>query len=266
MAVPYEILEPACLAVAFGLALAFLIAPRIADLADGLPRARGIRLVTGSVLAMIVGVGLGLQALGAPIDPNNQPLHFGHAWGSADPRLLAVRQLLATSADTPQVQLLYAYSPGAEIRVGITLENDGAAPLTVTGIDSPAGPWVDSVQFRLPPQLSADLPPAYPNQGTDNWSSQPFHPFQIPAHGEVGLAAAVTLGVCPGMSPVPTLGPGASLMPESDPSLTGGFTALSDINVRYTAFGISRSAAIVLAGAIEIVTSARNVYGCPPAP
>jgi hypothetical protein len=135
----------------------------------------------------------------------------------------------------------------------------------VTGFDSEANPNVRSVDLRLPPQLSQDLPPTYPNEGSGNWSSEPFRPFEIPAHGEVGLAVAVTLGVCPGMSPVATLGPGASLVPESDPSLTGGFTALGSITFHYSALGISRSANVVLAGTIVIIASEPNVYGFPPA-
>jgi hypothetical protein len=266
MAIPYEVLEPTFIAVVLGLAVLFVIAPALRLGPDTERRTRTIRLVTGTVLAIVIVGSLGLRALGAPIDPTSQPLHFGHSWSDGGPRLLAEMDLHPASGQGfPAVELLYAYAPGAEIRAGITLANDGDVPLTVTGFDSPANPNVRSVELRLPPQLSHNLPPPYPNEGTDDWSSEPFHPFEIPAHDEAGLAVEVTLGVCPGMTPVATLAPSASLIPASDPSLTGGFTALSDINVRYTALGISRTANIVLGGTIYIITSERNVYGCPPA-
>ena len=227
-----------------------------------------IRVAAGIALALLVGGAFTFNALGAPIDPNSHPLRFGHAFGGDDPRLLVVRES-PVSQTTPRLQEYdYAYAPGAEIRIAFTLSNGSGVPLTVSEVDANTSSGIGSIEFRLPPRLSSDLPPTYPNeypdQQPDAWASQQFHSFEIPAQGEVGLAVAVTLQ-CPGASPAATLPPGASPLPASDPALTGGYDVLSVIEVRYAQLGIARTDLIALPFVMHVITSAKNVNGCPSA-
>ena len=195
---------------------------------------------------VLILAALGLNALGVPLDPNSQPLAIGSAWGGDDPLLIAV------AGDGPGTgSFQYAYEPGAEIRTGITLGN---APLTVTGLGPPAyGTFIDGYKFLLPSgPLTTDLVPLYPGSGPI-WTSEPFRPFEIPAHGQVGLGLAVDLRNCPKIVPGPTLAPGAS---PADVGLNYavGFGAADSLDVAYTAFGIARTATVPLQSPLEVVT------------
>ena len=210
---------------------------------------RQVRRICALALVALAAGALGLNAFGAPLAPNSQPLTIGDAWGGDDPLLIAVSDVWPGTG-----QFQYAYEPGAEIRTGITLANQGNAPLTVTGLGPPAyGEYVAGYKFLLPPgPLTAELVPVYPGEGPI-WTSEPFHPFEIPAHGEVGLALAVDLRVCPQVIPGPTLAPGAS------PSYAGldypdGFGALAMLDVAYSAFGIARTASVPLQTTLDVVT------------
>ena len=266
MAVPYEVVEPVFIVLVAALVLLILAAPRLAGMGR-LFRGPRFRIVTGTILAVVVGGALGLSALGAPLDPGGRPLQYGHAFGGNDPRLLAMR---STPGLTGMLQEYdYAYAPGAEVRVSFLLLNASKAPLTVSSIDADTSANVSSIQFRLPPILNSDLPAAYlneyPNESADAWASRPFHSFDIAVGDEVGLVASVTLGECPGASPVPTLAPSASPLPNSDPRLGGGFDVLSVIEVRYVQLGIARTETIDLPFYMHAVTGQINTYGCPPA-
>ena len=169
----------------------------------------------------------------------------------------------------PPPEYDYAYAPGAEVRISFLLLNASKAPLTVSSIGAQASANVSSIQFRLPPILNSDLPAAYPNEypneSADAWASRPFQSFDIGAGEEVGLVASVTLGECPGASPVPTLAPSASPLPNSDPRLGGGFDVLSVLEVRYVQLGIARTETIDLPFYMHAVTGQANTYGCPQA-
>lgn len=264
MLLPYEVVGLAIALVVAGLTAASWVAPGLATRlpptfpggSDPQRRTRQVRSASLALLAIVVVGAFVLRAAGAPLAPDDRPLGFGHAWGGDDPRLLAAMGLERGD------QLFFAYAPGAEIRTGITLANDGNVPLTVTGLEPPLSPYVRSLELRLPPgTLSPDLLPVYPGEGV-RWTSEPFHPFDIPAHGEVALGLAVTLGTCTGMMPLPTLAPGASLLPESDPRLDlGGFDAVDALRIHYTAFGISRTATVTLRSVLLVVTGAAG--GCP---
>ncbi len=266
MALPYDLVGLVFVLVVGGLMVAWWAAPA---LAAGLPRKftgetdplwriRRVRRTVLVLLALVVAGAFGLRAAGAPLAPGDEPLGFGHAWGGDDPLLLG--ELDAS----PQGEIFFAYAPGAEIRTGITLANDGNVPLTVTGLEPPPHPvYVRSYELRLPPGApTPDLPLVYPDEGA-SWTSEPFRAFEIQAHGEVGVGLAVTLNACPEMSPVPTLAPGASLMPAADPRFTRGFGAVDALRVRYTAFGISRTATVTLPMSLNVVTS--GVPECLPA-
>jgi hypothetical protein len=257
VAIPYEALVGVAVIVVFGSAVAWLAAPMLAArYATG--RSRGIRVVIGVVLAILVVATAGLRAAGAPLAPSDQPLQYGHAYGGDDPRLLSIGR-------GPGTQYMYAYAPGAEIRTGITLANDGDVPLTVTGLEPASIPNVRSIELRLSPGApTQDLLPVYPNEGSDRWSSEPFHPVEIPAHGEIGLGLAVTIGVCPGAPTRPTLAPGASLLPESDPSLGGVMAGIGELHIRYSAFGVARTAIVTMPFSM-VVVGQPNVTGCAPA-
>jgi hypothetical protein len=266
VAVPYEVVEPAFIALVAALVLLIVAAPRLAGMGR-LYRGPRFRIVTGTALIVVLGGALGLTALGAPLDPANQPLQPGHAFGGNDPRLLAMRGSPRLTGMLQEYD--YAYAPGAEVRISFLLLNASKAPLTVFSIEADTGANVSLIQFRLPPILNSDLPAAYPNEypneSADAWASRPFHSFDIAAGDEVGLVASVTLGECPGTSPVPTLAPSASPLPESDPRLGGGFDVLGVLVVRYVQLGIARTETIVLPFYMHVVTSQTNSNGCPPA-
>jgi hypothetical protein len=269
MSVPYEIVDLAFVLGAIGLLAAWGYAARVAGRlparlfgdADAGQRTRRVR--RGSVVLLVVlGLGLiGLSAAGAPIGPFDQPLSVGGSWGGSDPLLLAIEDVRPGPS-----QFLYAYRPDAQIRTGLTLANNGNAALTVTGLEPPEHPvYVRSYELLLPPgQLTLDLVPVYPGE-EPVWTSEPFYPFEIPAHGEVALGFAVDLNACAGLKPVPTLGPGTSLSSElgsSYSSYSSGFTAASQIRIDYTAFGVSRTATVSLQSALEVVTDSSRA-GCP---
>lgn len=264
MAVPYELLWWVAVLVVIGLAGLWLIAPRLAarspaQTRDFAGRSQRIRIGSAALLVALVAVAVGARAAGAPLAPSDQPLVFGHAYGGDDPRLIA----LVDSNEGPQYD--YAFAPGAEIRIGITLSNNGSVPLTVTGLAPEPITTVRALELRLPPgELTADLVPAYPDEGSDRWASEPFHAFDVPAHGEIGLVLAVTIGTCPAIPPVPTLAPEASLLPGSDPSLAGTVTGVGELNFEYVAVGIARTAAIELPFSM-VVIGTPGTFGCPSA-
>ena len=259
MGVPYGIVLVGYVLVALALLFAWLVAP---DIADHLPASLGARsepdLRTRSVVRGIGAVALALVAspfvlilLGAPLRPDEQPLVFGDQSGGTDPDLL---QIIDTGND--QRQFTYAFQPGAEIKMGITLANTGSVPLTVTGVGPPTHPiYVRDYRFLLPQGgPTQDLPALYPGF-TLTWASEPFHPFEIPANSEVGVGLAVDLTSCPDLKAVPTLAPGASFIPNDDSfTYTTGFGAADIIQVDYAAFGISRTATITLPDYMNVAT------------
>jgi hypothetical protein len=76
VAVPYEVVEPAFIALVVALVLLILAAPRLAGMGRFF-RGPRFRIVTGTALVVVVGGALGLTALGAPLDPEGRPLQFG---------------------------------------------------------------------------------------------------------------------------------------------------------------------------------------------
>jgi hypothetical protein len=266
VAFPYEVVDPAFIALVAALVLLILAAPRLAGMGR-LFRGPRFRIVTGTALVVVVGGALGLTALGAPLDPEGRLMQFGHAFGGNDPRLLAMRSSQSLTGMLQEYD--YAYAPGAEVRISFLLLNASKAPLTVSSIGAHTSANVSSIQFRLPPILNSDLPAAYPNEhpneSADAWASQPFHSLDIGAGEEVGLVAAVSRGACPGAAPVPALAPSASPLPNSDPRLGGGFDVLSVLQVHYVQLGIARTETIDLPFYMHAVTGQTNTYGCPPA-
>jgi hypothetical protein len=265
MAVPYEVFVVVVVGIVMGLLVAWRASDAITSRlwaraggsADAKRRARHVRTGCGLVFAVVLVSTVGARWLGAPLAPADQPLQFGHASVTGGPALIASTSSAGDRSDD------YAYAPGAEIRDGITLENNGDVPLTVTGLANDSIPFIRSLELRLPSgPLTQDIPPLYPNGGSATWASEPFHPFEIPAHGEVGLALDVTVGTCSTISPVPTLAAGASLIPD-DPSFWGALTAVSELHVEYEAFGLARTATIELPFR-EVVIGGREVTGCPP--
>lgn len=257
MNVPYELVDDAFILGAIGLVAAWRWAARLSArlparwfaAADGAPQPRQVRRSAVGLLVILAVAFFGLRALGAPLGPSDQPLAFDGAWGGSDPSLLAIQV-----AGDGSSEFMFAFQPGGQIRTGLTLGNDGNAVLTVTGIEQPDHLGFDrSFELLLPPEpLGPDLPPVYPGVGP-TWTSEPFHPFQIPAHGDVGLGLAVNFDACPGMKPVPTLAPGSSLEPQVDPRYTSGFTAASEITIDYTVLGISRSAHLTLQSVLGVI-------------
>ena len=239
MGVPYELVIAAYLVAAFALLFARLIAG---------PVIRRRILAPAVVLAASPFV---LVALGAPLRPDEQPLAAGDQWGGYDPALLQIMDV-----GDGRSQFTYAFQPGGEIRIGITLTNNGNVPLTVTGVGPPVHPiYVRGYKFLLPPGgPTPELVAVYP--GLDpTWTSETFKPFEIPSHSEVSLGLAVDLTSCPDLKPVPTLAPAASLLPEDGlNNYATGFSAADVLQVDYAAFGITRTAAVQLGSHMTVAT------------
>ena len=240
MSIPYELVDTAFILVALGLLVAL----------------RRFRRVAAVLLVVLAVAFLGSRAIGAPLGPDDQPLSLDGAWGGSDPSLLAV-----SDDPTGFGQFIYAFRPGGQIRTGLTFGNSGPAPLTVTGIEQPVHVGFDrSFELVLPPgPLGPDLPQDAYEVGPA-WSSVPFHPFEIPANGDVALGLAVNFYDCPDVKPVPTLTPGSPLEPSIDPAYTSGFTAASQITIDYTVLGISRSVQLALNSPLAVVAS--NLMDC----
>jgi hypothetical protein len=238
MGVPYEIVISGYVVLAFVLLFAWLLAGVVLR-----------RRILGLAIVLVASP-FALTGLGAPLRPDKQPLAAGDMGGGDDPALLQV-----TGVGSGRFQYTYAFQPGAEIRTGITLANNGGVPLTVTGVGPPEHPiYVRGYKFLLPPGGPATGPvTVYP--GVDpTWTSDAFKPFEIPAHSEVVLGLAVDLTNCPDLKPVPTLAPGASLIPDGELNYSTGFGAADLLPVDYTAFGISRTAMVELQAYMNVAT------------
>lgn len=251
MGVPYEIVISAYLVAAVVLLFAWLIAGAVV-------RRRILALAIAVIASPFV-----LIALGAPLRPDQQPLTTGDAWGGADPALLQV-----TDVDNGRSQFTYAFQPGGEIRMGITLANKGNVALTVTGVGQPQFPiYVRDYKLLLPPGgPTPDLPDVYPGINPA-WTSEAFQPFEIPANSEVGVGLAVDLTRCPDLQAVPTLAPGASLIPtDGQLPYSAGFGAADAVQFNYTAFGISRTASVELQGYMNVATGNPSSDAPPDCP
>jgi hypothetical protein len=265
VSIPYEALNVVWVVLIVVLGVGWLAAPRLEDrlpahLLGGPDPAGRIRFIRWSCVAVLLVVAVsmvGWGVAGAPLAFDHQPLAIGDSWGGDDPQLLAVKEL-----GTGQSQYTYAYRPGGQIRTGFSLANQGSATLTVTGIDPPDDPaYVRSFELVLPPgPPGPDLVPVYPGEGPI-WTSEPFHPFDIPPYSEVGLGLAVNLADCPGLMAIPTLAPGTSIPSEIDQAYTAGFTAASQIRIHYAAVGVSRTVALILHGALNVATG--TSVDCP---
>lgn len=263
MAVPYELIVAIAAIIVVALAIGWWRAPLLVPAGSGPGPVRRRRMAAGAVLAGLMVLAGALDVAGMPLLPNAQPLRVGGAAGGDDPRLLGFRTGFA--ADGRIGEALYAYAPRAELRTGLQLANSGPAELIVTGLEPSGGPQVRSLALRLAPgdpQQSAILLPLYPAEGSTPWMSEPFHPFRIPAHGEVAVALAATLGTCAGAQPQPTRAPGATLWPEGAPVADGGFGAVDTLRLDYTVLGVQRTAVLPLPLAITVVTGG-NTFGCP---
>lgn len=272
MGVPYGFVVDAYVLAAVGLLVAWLGAGQVAEhlppaLSARIEPGRRVRWVRRGCLALAVALVAGTfvsVALGAPVRPDEQPLAAGDQWGGVDPALLQIMPV-----GDGRAQFTYAFQPGGEIRIGITLANSGNVPLTVTGVGPPTHPiYVRGYKFLLPPGgPTPELVAVFP--GVDpTWTSEAFQPFEIPAHSEVSLGLAVDLTSCPDLKPVATLAPGASLLPEDGlNNYSTGFSAADVIQVDYAAFGISRTAAVELATYMNVATgnaSSDSPPNCAP--
>jgi hypothetical protein len=249
MGVPYAIVIAAYLAAGFALLLGWLLA------------GTGVRRRILALAVVLVASPFVLIVLGAPLRPDEQPLADGDLGGGDDPALLQVTDVGS------QFQYTYAFQPGGEIRTGISLANNGNLPLTVTGVGPPEHPiYVRGYKFLLPPGGPATGPVSvYP--GVDpTWTSDGFKPFEIPAHSEVVVGLAVDLTSCPDLKPVPTLAPGASLIPEGDLTYSTRFSAADLLPVDYAAFGISRTAIVELQAYMNVAVANSSNIDMPNCP
>jgi hypothetical protein len=240
VSIPYELVDVAFMLVALGLLAAL----------------RPFRRPAAILLVILLVGFLGAEAIGVPLGPDDQPLVLDGSWGGSDSSLLSVQQ-----DATRFGQFTYAFRPGGQIRTGLTFENTGRVPLTVTGIEQPVHTgFTRSFELLLPPgPLGPDLPADSAEVGPA-WTSVPFHPFEMPANSNVAIGLAVNLGDCPGMQPVPPLAPGSTLEPSIDSTYTTGFTAASEITIDYNVLGISRAARLTLNSPLDV--AAYNLTDC----
>ena len=262
MTVNYELVEGLAVLMLCGLLLVWRNAPWLVGRLSASPgsstaaegRSRRLRVASAAVLAAIVVAAVGLRYVGVPLAPFDQTLQFGRSYEGGGPNLLArvAGQTLGSA------EYDFAYAPGAEIRSGITLQNTGGLPLSVTGMVEDPIPYVSSVELRLP----AD--PISSNAELDSGANGPFHPFTIPAHGEATLAMVVIIGKCPTIPPTPTQAPDASnaaVVGDSPPS-GGALTSVSEIRIGYTVLGLARTATIRLPFS-QVVIGPPGTNGCP---
>lgn len=264
MTVTYELVEGLAVLILGGFILLWWNAPWLAKRTSANPgfptvamsRSRTIRTASAAVLAAIVVAAVGLRYVGVPLAPFDQPLQFGQSYEAGGPSLLA----RVDGQTLGSAEYDFAYAPGAEIRSGITLQNTGGLPLSVTGVVEDSTPYVSSVELRLP----AD--PTAPNAPLDSGVNGPFRPFTIPAHGEATLAMVVIVGKCPTIPPTPTQAPDASnaaVVDDSPPS-GGALTSVSEIRIGYTVLGLARTATIRLPFS-QVVIGPPGTNGCPTA-
>jgi hypothetical protein len=258
--VAYELVEGFAVLIVAGFLLVLRMAPALArrlttagSSADAEGASHRLRVASAAVLAAIVVAALGLRYVGLPLAPSDQPLQFGKSYEVGGPNLLA-----RVAGDPGSDEFDFAYAPGAEIRSGITLQNTGGLPLSVTGVIEDSTPYVSSVELRLP----AD--PISSNAELDSAANNPFHSFTIPAHGEASLALVVTIGRCASIPSTPTQATGDSTAAADDhgPALGGALTSLSTIRLGYTVLGMARIATVRLPFRL-VAIGPPGTGGCP---
>jgi hypothetical protein len=210
-------------------------------------------------LARLVAVSLAvaLLVLGCDLFQFSQsaPLTYGSSEGLDPAAGLGSRQATGGGADEWYV----AYRPDGQIDTTIELANQGDLPLTVTSFDSqrflgsqPAGPWISSVELRLPP--GATMGGSY----EEGYYAEAFHPFEIPAGGSASLLMIVHLKDCPAAVAGPSPVPGA-WTENAYYWPTTGSVDFGELPLRYSVLGIEREADVRMNVAVGLVFGSKDV-------
>jgi len=192
------------------------------------------------------------------------PLQYGSWFGyGSHGAALGARSGVGGGAD----ETYERFVPGGQIDLGIALTNQGDKPLTVTSFDTerflaeqPAGAFIDSVELRLPPGLSnAAGCDAYAANATVSTGicTQAFHPFELPAGGEVSLRFIVHLKNCTLAAAGPTPAPNALSGPDYLP--TTGYAVFIDLPFRYSLDGMERETDVGMRQAVGLVFGSSSV-------
>jgi hypothetical protein len=190
------------------------------------------------------------------------PLTYGSFFGAV-PTSLGERQGTSGGAD----EVYVPFASGGEVRLLVSLRNEGHAPLTVTSFDlerfraiQPAGPFIDSVEVLLP-RGQSDVCDLY-ERGTSvpvgDICSEPFHPFELaPGGSETVLALVLHLVECPAAAPGPTVGPPAATGVETLP--TTGYVTMGLLPFRYSMLGVERETDVRMWISVGLVFGSREV-------
>jgi hypothetical protein len=157
-----------------------------------------------------------------------------------------------------------AYVPGGQLELLVSLANDGDLPLTVTSFDQerflseqPAGAFISSVEFRLPPGASYICNPSPEESYPGGLCTQPFHPFELRPENQTVLMLIVHLKDCRSVMPGPTLAPGATYSQNYLP--TTGYVTFDELPFRYSVLGIERETNVSMFDAVSLVFGSRVV-------
>jgi hypothetical protein len=189
------------------------------------------------------------------------PLTYGSFFGTV-PSSLGER----SSTVGGEHEVYVPFVSGGEVRLHVSLMNDGNAPLTVTSFDlerfrvlQSAGPYVASVEVLLPPGQS-DICQVYKSGNAapeGDICSEAFHPFELAPQSETILVLVLHLAECPGVVPGPTAGPRAAAGAQTLP--TTGYVTAGLLPFRYSMLGIERETDVRMTFAIGLVFGSSKV-------
>ena len=216
-------------------------------------RTRLLRGLTVLVAAVLIAAGCGLFQFA-----QTTPLVYGSSFSGGN---LGSRIRTGGGVD----EAYDAFVPGAELDLTISLANNGDLPLTVTSFDQerflseqPAGAFISSVEFRLPPGASYECvspEESYPL----GLCTQPFHPFELLPKNYTVLMLTVHLKDCrsvmPGPSPAPSAATNQNYLP------TTGYVTFGELPFRYSVLGIERETNVAMFEAVGLVFGS-NVVTC----
>ena len=220
------------------------------------PRAWLLRVLGTALAAALIVAGFNMFAFG-----QNVPLRYGSVFEAGGAAALGYRSATGGGADESYIRFV----PGGQVELGIALANPGDEPLTVTSFDTerflaeqPAGPFIASVELRLPPGAqtfgcsvySADSPSVDICTGA-------FHPFELPPGAETSLALILHFNNCAAVVPGPTPVPSAEYQAGYLP--TTGYAAFIDLPFRFSMQGIERETDVRMHQAVGLVFGSSSV-------
>lgn len=182
------------------------------------------------------------------------PLQYGSGFGSDPTHTLGYRM----SAGGGPEETYMAFVPGGQLRLTLTLANNGQLPLTVTSfdterfrVDQPAGAFVSSVEILLPPGAT------FGGWSPADYHTEAFHPFELQPQSETEFALILHLKDCRSVAPGPTPAPDATSNGTYLP--TTGYVTIGELPFRYSVLGVEREIDVPLNEAIGLVFGSKAV-------